>query len=330
MRLVLPLVLCAAFVSTLPALASPTDKADLRASIGKSMAILDNAQVKFDKQATCASCHNQIQPMVAAVAARDKGLPVNAATYQRQVDMAAEVIRSRRNVSLTHGVANGAHAVVAPVLIGLAEARYPADESTDAAVIFLLSKQGANGSWPQVAVRSPHGESPFDMTSNSVRAIDLYAPPGLREQADASMAKARAWLIATPAPAENDAQIHRLDGLVWTKAPAAEIAKARQQLIAGQQADGGWAQKPGMACDAYATAGTLLALHHAGMKASDLVYQKGLAYLLKTQAADGSWHVKAHALPIQPPIDAGFPYGPDQWISAWATGYAAEAMAYAL
>ena len=28
--------------------------------------------------------------------------------------------------------------------------------------------------------------------------------------------------------------------------------------------------------------------------------------------------------------DAGFPYGRDQWISAWATAYAATAMAYAL
>jgi hypothetical protein len=40
--------------------------------------------------------------------------------------------------------------------------------------------------------------------------------------------------------------------------------------------------------------------------------------------------VKAHALPIQPPIDPGFLYGPDQWISTWATAYAVEAMAYAL
>ena len=71
-------------------------------------------------------------------------------------------------------------------------------------------------------------------------------------------------------------------------------------------------------------------LHKAGVQPSEPAYRRGVDYLLRTQAADGSWHVTAHALPIQPPIDSGFPYGRDQWISSWATAYAASAIAYAL
>jgi hypothetical protein len=244
--------------------------------------------------------------------------------------MSAEVIRRRHDYSLTHGVTGGEHAVTSPTLVGLAEIKFPADENTDVAVAYLLAKQSPDGSWPGVAVRLPHGDSNFDQTATAIRAIDAYAPPAMRRQADASIARARAWLIATPARPNNEALTYRLQALVWAKAPTGEISKARAQLLATQQADGGWSQQPGMASDAYATGGALVSLYRAGLKPSDPTYQRGLDYLLRTQASDGSWFVRTHALPLQPPIDSGFPYGASQWISAWGTAYAAEAMAYAL
>ena len=168
------------------------------------------------------------------------------------------------------------------------------------------------------------------MTAKAVRAIDSYAPPALRREADASIARGRAWLIATPATADNDALAYRLQGLVWANAPHAEVVKATRQLVGAQRPDGGWSQALNMTSDAFATAGNLIVLHKAGVQPSEPAYRRGVDYLLRTQAADGSWHVTAHALPIQPPIDSGFPYGRDQWISSWATAYAASAIAYAL
>ncbi len=329
MRPVLFLILGASLVAAQPAAAAPTAEA-LRQSIAYATSLLDKAQVRFERQATCASCHTQLAPIAAAIAMRDKGLAVNETVLKRQVAMGAEVIRARHDYSLNQGIAGGGHAVTGPILVGLAEAGYPADENTDAAVAYLLAKQSPGGGWPNVAVRAPHGETAYEVSAPAVRAIDAYAPPALRKQADAAIAKARAWMIATPAGSGQDAMAQRLQGLVWAKATAGQIAAARNQIAAAQRPDGGWAQNPGMASDAYATAGALIALHQGGMKSSDPAYQKGLDYLLGTQAADGSWYVKAHALPIQPPIDSGFPYGPDQWISTWATAYAVEAMAYAL
>jgi hypothetical protein len=328
MRPILFLVL-GVVLAAQPAAATPTADA-LRQSIVRSESLLEKAQVRFERQATCASCHTQLAPIAAAMAMRAKGLAVDDAVLQRQVAMGAEVIRARHDYSLNQGIAGGGHAVTGPILVAMAEAGYPADENTDAAIAYLLAKQSPGGNWPNVAVRAPHGETAYEVSAPAVRAIDAYAPPALRKQADAAIARARAWMIATPAGSGDDAMNQRLEGLVWAKAPAGEIAKARNQLAALQKPDGGWAQSPGMASDAYATAGALVALHQGGMKASDPRYQKGLDYLLASQAADGSWYVKAHALPIQPPIDSGFPYGPDQWISTWATAYAVEAMAYAL
>lgn len=329
MRLLAFLVLAASLAAAAPAAAAPSADA-LHQSIARATALLDKAQTRFERQATCASCHTQLAPIAAAAAMQTHGLAVNDAVLKRQVAMAAEVIRARHDYSLNQGIAAGGHAVTGPILVGLSEAGYPADENTDAAIAYLLAKQSPDGSWPNVAVRSPHGETAYEVSAPAVRAIDAYAPPALRKQADAAIARARAWMIATPAGTNDDAMNQRLEGLVWAKAPAAAIARARGQLAALQRPDGGWAQKPGMASDAYATAGALIALHQGGMQASDSHYQKGLEYLLAAQAADGSWYVKSHALPIQPPIDSGFPYGPDQWISTWATAYAVQAMAYAL
>jgi hypothetical protein len=59
-------------------------------------------------------------------------------------------------------------------------------------------------------------------------------------------------------------------------------------------------------------------------------YRAGVKYLLSTQAADGTWHVKTRALAFQPYFESGYPYGPDQWISAAGTAYATLALSAAV
>ena len=98
-----------------------------------------------------------------------------------------------------------------------------------------------------------------------------------------------------------------------------------------QREDGGWSQLPTMGSDAYATGEALYALQLAGdMKVEHEVYQKGMRYLLGTQAPDGSWHVKTRSFPVKPYFESGFPYGPDQWISASGTSWAAMALSLAV
>ena len=101
-------------------------------------------------------------------------------------------------------------------------------------------------------------------------------------------------------------------------------------LIADQRPDGGWAQLPTLESDAYATGQALVALHDAGgVPTTDPAYQRGVAFLLRTQHADGTWHVASRALAIQPLFDIGFPHGGDSWISAAGTNWATTALALA-
>ncbi len=109
----------------------------------------------------------------------------------------------------------------------------------------------------------------------------------------------------------------------------APIDRAAKRVLALQQADGGWAQTKYFKSDAYATGTALYALKESGA-APDAAYKKGVAYLLSTQASDGSWHVASRAPKFQPYFESGFPYAHDQWISEWATGYAAIALSYSL
>jgi hypothetical protein len=96
-----------------------------------------------------------------------------------------------------------------------------------------------------------------------------------------------------------------------------------------QRSDGGWSQLAGLDSDAYATGQALYALNTAGnMSVSDPVYRKGIDYLLRTQADDGTWLVKSRSIWLQPYFESGFPYGHDQWISTAATAWAATALAY--
>ena len=49
-------------------------------------------------------------------------------------------------------------------------------------------------------------------------------------------------------------------------------------------------------------------------------------WLQAAQRADGTWFVKSRSPKFQPYFESGFPYGPDQWISAAATAWAVAAL----
>lgn len=87
---------------------------------------------------------------------------------------------------------------------------------------------------------------------------------------------------------------------------------------------------PSTESNAFVTGESLVALRLGGMAASEPVLQKGVQFLLKSQQANGSWHVKTRALGFQPYSDSGFPHGHDQWMSAAGTSWAALALTLTL
>ncbi len=141
-------------------------------------------------------------------------------------------------------------------------------------------------------------------------------------------------MVSTP-PVETEDFTFRLFGLYWAEATPTERRRAARELLALQRPDGGWAQLPHMKPDAYSTGEALVALHEAGeVPITDPAWQKGLNYLISTQAADGTWHVRTRMVspaPVSPQyFETGFPYGHDQFLSKAATCWAAMALMQAL
>jgi squalene cyclase len=123
----------------------------------------------------------------------------------------------------------------------------------------------------------------------------------------------------------------RLTGVATAGAQIADLRKLAGPLLAKQRADGGFAQRDGLGSDAYATGMTLWTLANAGVvQPNQDVYRKGVEFLLKSQAPDGSWFVSSRATKFQIYFESGFPYGHDQWISTMGTGWASAALALAI
>jgi squalene cyclase len=161
----------------------------------------------------------------------------------------------------------------------------------------------------------------------AIRALKTYGTPGRAIEMKQRIERAKQWLLhASPLTTEDFDM--RLNGVAAAGASTAELRKLAEPILAKQRGDGGFAQRDSLPSDAYATGMTLWSLANAGVvKTSDETYRKGVAFLLATQAPDGSWHVTSRATKFQIYFESGFPYGQDQWISTMATGWAAAALA---
>jgi hypothetical protein len=224
----------------------------------------------------------------------------------------------------------GDHATISAILLGLHAEGYPADAITDAFARFVRLQQSADGRWTAFAHRPPIESGDIKETASALHVLQLYAPPGDKSAADEAVRRAAAWLVHAQ-PDNLQERAYQLLGLGWSRAGAAAIRNAGRALVAQQRADGGWSQLPTLDSDAYATGEALVALIESGaLPSSEPAYAHGVRYLLNTQLADGSWFVSTRAIAIQPYFDAGFPHEGDQFISAAATNWAAQALTYAV
>jgi hypothetical protein len=216
-------------------------------------------------------------------------------------------------------------------LLSLAAADHPANRATDALVFNILAQQLRDGRWHVGGVpRPPMGDGDVSRTALALRAMQRYGYPGRSTEMHDRIARGMAWLRSVkPVTAEDHS--FRLLGLKWGGASTGSLQREVRDIVARQRADGGWAQRPEMESDACATGLTLVALiQGGGLTGTNEAVRRATHYLLATQTADGSWHVRSRSPKFQPYFDGGFPHEHDQWISAMATGWATTALAASL
>jgi mono/diheme cytochrome c family protein len=289
-----------------------------------SDAFLDNA---FVQKSGCTSCHGQDLPSVAYDLARARGLPVDDVSWGKQfAAMMPRWHQRGENARQMISPLPGSPITIAYGVFGLRAAGYAADDITEAMVRFLLRTQRADGAWTDPIRRPPMEDGTFVATGWVALAVRDYAPPALKQAAAESQRRSARWLAQQKSKIHNEA-VFQLLGLHWSGVERSKLSEYVKSLSAEQKPDGGWAQLAGLESDAWATGGALYALHEAGrMSTTDPVYQRGVAFLLRTQFEDGSWWVRSRSWPFQPHFNGQFPHGKDQWISQGGTAWAAMAL----
>jgi squalene cyclase len=310
-----------------PASARPRPARD---AVAAALARLQPAGPVLYEQRKCISCHHQTLPAMAMKLAGSRGITVDAEAAAHPIRSTLEAWKGRRDALMVgREVAGGANELTYGLLM-LAEAGAPPDSTTDAAVANLISLQRSDGSWFFADTRPPQADnSRIHFTAMAIRGLDAYSPPGLRRDVTARIERARTFLRSATATSTQD-EAFKLLGLVWSRTPSADIAQQVKRVLTLQRPDGGWGQLPTMGPDAYATGQALYALQAGGVPAAGDAYRRGVAFLLQTQLADGTWFVRSRAFGFQPYFESGFPHGRDQFISASATAWAAIALAHAL
>lgn len=290
-----------------------------------SRAFLNNG---FVQKARCVSCHGQNMTAVAVAMASDRGFAVD------EDEIGQSLTAHRASWAATAERARQMRAPLPDVFVsagygffGLSAVRYPRDDTTDAMVRYLLRAQRRGGEWPGFDRRPPMEDGPIVATAWAALAVRDYPPEGLGEAVTDSQARSAAWL-ARQQPEQHNERVFQLLGLRWSGVTPDNVDTLRVHVLKQtQREDGGWAQLPDLNSDAWATGLALYALHEAGgIPVTDPVYQRGVAYLLRTQFEDGSWWVRSRSWPFQPHFNGQFPHGKDQWISQGATAWATLAL----
>jgi hypothetical protein len=325
--IVAPLLFGAAPPRTGPAL--PASPGEVRKAVERALPLLVKGAEGHTAKRTCFACHNQSVPMLAFHVARSRGLAVTEELVPKQAKFIAAFL-DRNRAGYLKGRGQGGQADTAgQALFALELAGWKADATTAAVAEYLLLYQKERDHWRTLSRRPPSEASEFTTTYYAVRGLRKWGTPEQKARIAERTAKARAWLLKAAAKDTED-RAFRLLALAELGVGAEELRPAVQELLRSQRKDGGWGQLDTMASDAYATGTALVALHRAGkMATSDPAYRRGLTFLLATQRADGSWHVRSRSRPFQTYFESSFPHGKDQFISMAASGWATAALALA-
>jgi ankyrin repeat protein len=300
------------------------DADSARRAVSAALPLLQQSERTITRTRNCVSCHQHSLVAMTVGLARKHGIKVDEAIAGEE---RAHVLKDMgtRVRPLLFGTGIDPTLSV-HVLLGLAAEDEPPSRITDALVHYLVLRQQTDGRWQQENYRPPEEASNFQFTALAVRGLQAYAPKGRSSEIARRIELARHWLQNTE-PVDAVDRAFRLLGLGWAQADAESVAKAVKDLTAEQREDGGWAQLPTLASDAYATGLALCALHQGGGVAVDHpAYRRGVEFLLRTQREDGSWFVATRSFPIVDYSNSGFPHGRSQFISASATCWASMAL----
>lgn len=309
-----------------PADSTVTNPSD---SIRRALALFGKSDF-FRAGGGCSGCHHQPAQARAYAAARDANLSPDPALRTALID--AEIANRPRLAALLPYLSTfgGDFDTTNAMIAANVDLNEPPSEFTDLIVHFLAARQDTSGAWIFLGIaRPPIEESNITRTAYAIEILKRYSWPARKAEFDGRIKKAEMWLRQAKAETSYE-QADRIRGLYAAGMSSADLQRDAARLLNLQRNDGGWAQTQYLQPDAYATGMVLDTLFRAGLlNPSDPAYQRGIAFLLRTQFRDGSWYVRSRVAKFQPYFQSGFPFNHDQWISSIGTAWAVMALSHA-
>lgn len=300
-------------------------------AVTRAVPLLQRSAAAFVDKRACFSCHHNGLSIMTVRLADRRGIDINRDALRAVEAKTFGVLLSDNAVDAAVQGASLSDPTPNDSLLLMAahDAEIQGTLATGVLARRLTHWQRADGRWMTSDFRPPHSSSEFAATATAVAAIQAYLPRELAAERDAAVRRAATWLAASWPRSTEDAAF-RVMGLVWASAPKDTIDAASRVLLSMQLPDGGWPQLPGYPADAYSTGESLYALRVGGMEAVARAWQRGQRFLIDSQAADGSWHVRSRMISpaeVSPPyFHTGFPYRKDEFLSYAGSCWAVMAL----
>lgn len=295
-------------------------------AIERGLAFLAQDAAQWREERGCATCHHGAMTYWAQAEARAQGYDVDAQTVAESLQWTKDQFSWR--IGKPRDPRPGWNLVSLPaVYLGVMSHSLPVLSREEVREIadHLQRHQEADGAW-LVPELSGNGPPPTWESRETIAALALLAwePPAEFETHDGesnrtARDRARQWLRDNASSHSPQALALRLLLDARGEPPASELQPRIEELLALQREDGGWSPATDAPSDAYATGQTLWALSQLGVPADRPEVLRAVAYLVVTQAADGSWPMTPRFHPGADATRERFPVPIVYFGSAWAT-----------
>lgn len=283
--------------SLVPSLATAEEtgpkRVDVEATIDRGLDFLVKDALAWKKEHNCASCHHAALVICSMRDAKAIGRNIDEPFLTELTDWIAKSGNGKFGMARPASAPNAASPKA--IYFALALGTYPkpdaaAQDGLKALLGTVRSEQTENGSWSAWPETRPplFGSSDESLTLLATLAVLPVAASGNAE-AQTVRDKAVRWLSETKS--DDDPQSIALRLVLWTRLgrPPEEWQPLVLRIKERQNPDGGWSQTNEMPSDAWATGQALYALAHAKVALNDPAIQRGQAFLIAAQRADGSW-----------------------------------------
>jgi len=284
------------------AASSATSAAPTHQAVERSISYLQTEATRWLQERKCSTCHHVPMAIWSLAEARRQGYAIDEKVLADVTEatlgsldkmVATVVLRLPATPPDPRPFANGISMGAVYLAVGAGALPSVDKQVQDSLALIanhIVDKQRDDGSWEFFGNGPPIAESQATDAAWTILALEAAAARSdASESTRAALAKAKEWLARAKLPDSHQAQVVSLLMEISAGKSRDACPASVDRLMRRQNADGGWSQTAEMPSDAYATGQTLYALSLAGLDADLPEVRRAIAYLVSTQAEDGTW-----------------------------------------